>query len=388
MQGDTFDEAATDDTSTAEWGSPARAGSSAREVSSQPGVGSGGEPEAMALAEAHSRERPATPEYASAPPSSAPPSSRPPSFPSRAFPLVPFLVRAREQHNVPWYGWLIGGALGALLLAVVGCCALTGLAFGLVGHTRIGPVATATDARTFKVSGAPDLAINNPSGNITITPGSAGAVHVEIVKRVQGQFGDNARQTLDAIHVNMTQSGNAVTVAVQFPKRDSFLGGERTVDLTITTPVNSNLAIEAAAGDLTIGQITGKLDISATAGSIKATGVSLMGASSVVATAGDVTLDGLLASGASLNIHVRAGNVLLRLPADTPARLNARATVGSLTVTGWPITVTHPSPQSPGAQGPSAPNATAAGPLGANPSGVISVAVDSGNATIEAVAAK
>jgi Toastrack DUF4097 len=279
------------------------------------------------------------------------------------------------RRGVPWYAWVIAGVLGALLLAIVGCCALSGLAVGLIGHLRSAAQVTDTTTKTFAVSDTPTLVIHDPAGNVSLVPGSANEVRIEATKHVREPFGGNSQRTLSAITIQMTQRGNTITVVVQLPsQRDTGFGGDRSVELAITTPPSSNLSADVAASNLTLGALTGQLTITATAGNVSGSGVTLKGASHIVATAGRIVLDGSLSEGASLDIHLSAGDVLLRLPSDTPAHLSAHVSVGSVTVSGWPIAVTHPS----------ASGASASGDLGANPTGSVTISVDSGTATIQA----
>jgi hypothetical protein len=314
------------------------------------------------------------PEQQSAPMSAAPPPVLPgaPPYWWRVRPAPP---GAAARRDVPWYAWVIAGVLGVLLLAIVGCCALSGLAVGLIGHLRGAAQVTDTSTKTFAVSDRPTLVIHDPAGNVSLVPGSTNEVRIEATKHVSEPFGGDAKRTLSAITVRMTQSGNTITVAVQLPsQRDVGVGGDRSVDLSITTPPSSNLNADVGASNLTIGAITGQLTITAAAGNVSATGVTLTGASRIVATASNITFEGSLSDGASLDIHTRAGDVALRLPSQTPAHLSAHVGVGSMTVSGWPIAVTHS-----GAAG-----ASAAGDLGPNPTGTITISVDSGTATIEA----
>lgn len=278
------------------------------------------------------------------------------------------------RRGTPWYAWLIGAALGALLLVLVSCCALSGLTFGLLGHLRNGPELRDTTTSTIPVGAAPQLTVHDPAGSVSVQPGPAGSIRVEATKHVVGAFGDDTA-ALHAIQVQVTHRGDAVSVVVQVPAEHiGGFAGSRFVDLAILVPTQTSVAADLAAGNLTLGALTGQLALTATAGNVDVTGAILTGASRITATAGNVTFDGALTSGASLDVHVTAGNVTLRLPADTPAHLRARTGSGSLTISGWPISVAHPSPAS----------ASASGDLGANPTGMITVTVDSGNATIQA----
>ena len=75
---------------------------------------------------------------------------------------------------------------------------------------------------------------------------------------------------------------------------------------------------------------------------------------------------------ASVDITVSTGDVTLRLPGDTQARLDARTNVGSITVNGWPLNATRMNRV----------GATANGPLGDSPTAAIHVRVDSGDITV------
>lgn len=305
------------------------------------------------------------PHYAGFVPAQTP--QRPPPAPSR--PPVP--TGPTQRHGIPWYAWVVGAVAGVLVLAVVGCCGVSGLAFGLLGHLHVSPEQTETTTRTFAVSGMPELALHNPAGNVTITPGDSGKVVVQATKRVREGFGGNASADLNAINVQMTQSGNAVTVLVQFPSGSNFT--DRTADLDITTPASSNVTLTDNAGNVTLGAISGQVAITNNAGNVTATGTTLSGHSRISENAGNVKLDGAVASGATLSITVNAGNVTLHVPANTPAHLSAETSVGNVSVTGWPIGVTR-----------TGAGAHASGNLAPNPTATITVTVSAGNATIEA----
>ena len=266
---------------------------------------------------------------------------------------------------------MLGAVAGALVLAVVGCCGVSGLAFGLLGHLQVGPEQTETTTRTFAVSGAPDLALHDPAGNITVTPGDSGKVVVQATKRVREGFGGTASADLSAITIQMTQSGNALTVLVQFPSASNF--PDRTVDLDVTTPASANVTLTDNAGNVTLGAISGQVSITNNAGNVTATGTTLSGHSRISDNAGNVTLDGAVAGGTTLTVTVNAGNMTLQLPANTPAHLSANTSVGTVSVTGWPIRATR-----------AGAGARASGDLAPNPTATITVTVSSGNATIEA----
>jgi hypothetical protein len=263
----------------------------------------------------------------------------PSSRDSESAPWVPIWPRLRAA---PWWGWLIAALLGVLLVAIVGCCLLSGLAAGLIVRmSQSGaPEATATLTKTFTVGVRLTLVIHDTAGAVTLTRGGDGRVAVQATRRVRDRSETDARRILDELTVDVTQDGNTITIQTRFPSETSAVpGGSRTVDIDLTVPQASQVNADVAAGNVTIGQIAGQMIVTVTAGNIEARNVIFAGASRFTATAGNVTLDSEMNSGTLLEAQVTTGNITLRLPAGTPAHLDARTDVGTVHVNGWPIQV-------------------------------------------------
>ena len=244
----------------------------------------------------------------------------------------------------------------ALLAALVG-----GLVFSALGQHEL----STTTTKTFVVSGTPGLVIADAAGNVSIQQGGGNQLTVQVMKHAWGTSDAVARDVLRSTVVDMSQSGNTITVNTQFsgPAR-------RSVDLIVTVPAEANADVHLGAGNIDVRQFTGAISLDAGAGNITAGAVTFAGTSRLHTGAGNVTVDGAIASGAAVDVLVGAGNVTLTLPSDTPAHLAASTGVGNVTITGWQIPVS-------GAIGHSA-----TGDLGGNPTGSLTIQVGTGNLTL------
>jgi hypothetical protein len=271
-------------------------------------------------------------------------------------------------------GWLIGGVVGALLL--FGLFAL--LVGSAVGWFLVGGSVTRytdTTTRTFTVAAPIMLSIQNPAGNMTIRQGSGDQVTVQVTKVVRTLNQSVATRELGRMAVNTTQDGN--TIQVQSNYSTSFFDGvrsTRSVDLVVTTPQQTAVTLRLSAGNATVTDLHGKMDLQVNAGNLTVSGAQISDNSSLHTDAGNVSASLSMTPRATLNLQVNAGNAALALPADTPARLDAHVNVGSIGIKGWSIPVTHPSP----------PGAAASGDLGTDATGQLKVQVNVGAITLTA----
>ncbi len=295
----------------------------------------------------------------------------PPYQPYGAPPPVP------QRGGFPWWGWLIGGCLGLVIIVGIACVAL-GLAAGrfvsTIAHET--PVASTT-TQTFTVTGTPSLSIHDPAGNVTVRTGDTRTVIVQITKNARDTSSSAAQNDLNAISASATQTGNAINVDARFDQ-GNMVTRQLTVDLDITVPPTANLTLRVEAGNVAIDGVSGRITATVSAKNLdvpgfEAHGVTLADGSNIDVSFGNVQLDGALATGASVAVTVSAGNADLTLPASTAAHLDASTTAGSITITGWSIPITR-----------SGGGATASGDMGASPSGTLTVHVADGDITLTA----
>jgi hypothetical protein len=283
-------------------------------------------------------------------------------------------TRPPEGRSGNAIGWLIGAVVGALLLFGLFALVVASVAgWFLVGGATTRYTDTAT--KTFTVTAPVTLSIQNPAGNVTIRHGNANQVTVQVTKVVRTLNQSVATRELNQMVVNTTQNGN--TIQVQTNYATSFFDGvrsSRSVDLVVTTPQETAATLRLNAGNATVSDLKGKMDLQLNAGNLTLNSTQVTDNSSLHTDAGNITADLSMAPRATLSVQVNAGNASLTLPSDTPAHLDARVNLGSINVTGWSIPVTHPTP----------PSAAASGDLGANATGDLQVQVNVGAVTLRA----
>lgn len=304
------------------------------------------------------------------PPRTYPVRQYPTGSESYPYPTDQPLPRPRRTH---WAPWLIGGLLGAV---VVGCM-LTALVVAVVTGVFLsavtGPRATISTTQTFAVTDVPNLVISNPAGNVTLQVGNAGQVTAQVQKHAQGRTEAISQANAQRIAVDLSQSGNTITVTARFDTT-AFDGGtvRRTVDLIVTVPHNAHANIHLGAGNIDARGVHGEMRLVDGAGNVTTQNATFSGSSQLKTGAGNVTADCALADGSTMDVNVGAGNITLTLPANTPAHVDASTGIGNLTISGWSLPIGHAG----------AATYHATGDLSANPTATLTAHVGTGNLTI------
>lgn len=278
-----------------------------------------------------------------------------------------------ERHQPPSYVRWIGGCLIAFVVLVVLCGGTTAVMAAMAFNST--PAGASFD-KSFSVSGVPTLVIHGSAGSVHVNAGGDGQVSIHAKKSVHALTQSQAQSELDAITITATQSGNVVNIQVNDSDNRPWLfyAFQRTqVDLTVTAPANTNLAITEDAGSIDASGFTGKLTARIDAGSATLNDMTMAKGSSLTVSAGSLHIDGALQPDASLYLEVDAGSADITLPQNTSAHLNATASAGSVNVNGWNVSENH-----------DAADTTVIGDLNPNPTSVITIRVDAGSATLNA----
>lgn len=279
--------------------------------------------------------------------------------------------RPRRRRGPRWLVWLVGCLIAILLLALLACALVGGLLVGIVLKVANEVTATATSSQTFTVTDTPSLDIRDPSGHVQVQPGSSGVVSVQITRSARDSSANAARADLDKIAVNTTQTGDQITLSVDFGN-DGYFASSSAVNLLITVPASANIAADVTAGGVEISGIGGLMEITGGATNAAFRDVMLADGSRIHVTTGTVTVQGGIAPDASVDISVNTGSVTLQLPSDTATRLDARTNVGDIHITGWPLQPTQSNRV----------GAMANGPLGSPAKGIVHIRVDNGDITV------
>ncbi len=231
---------------------------------------------------------------------------------------------------------------------------------------------TKTETHELSVGAEPRLIVRNTAGTVAVQPGADGHVSVEVTKKVRGGLGATSERDLEQVVVHVTQEGDTISVETETKRPISLMS--ITIDIAITAPATcAQLEARLSAGNLVVRGLTTTLAATVNAGNLDAMGVTLRGGSDLALNAGNLTMDGALAPGATLDARLNAGNARFTLPRDTPAQLNARTTVGQISVSGWQVRTERQIVQQ-----------RAYGALGAAPTGSLRIHVDAGNLTLMA----
>lgn len=245
-------------------------------------------------------------------------------------------MKPRRRRSPRWVIWLIGFMLAVVLLAMLACALVGGLIMGIAIKLANEVSASATTTQTFAVVGIPSLVIHNAAGNLSVRTGTPGSVGIEITRNARDTSQSAAQADLDKIAVTATQDGDQISVTSEF-QDESFLATSSSVDLRITVPPNANIAADVTAGNLRVDGVSGVIELTGGAGEATLRDVSLSDGSRIHLATGSVTMQGAIARDASVDIAVNTGNVTLRLPATSSARLDARTNAGAIRVTGWRV---------------------------------------------------
>ena len=231
---------------------------------------------------------------------------------------------------------------------------------------------TKTETHELRVGAEPRLIVRNTAGTVVVQPGADGHVRVVVTKKVRGGLGAASERDLEQVVVHVTQEGDTISVETETKRPISLKS--ITIDIAITAPATcAQLEARLSAGNLVVRGLTTTLAATVNAGNLDAMGVALRGGSDLALNAGNLTMDGALAPGAALDARLNAGNARFTLPRDTPAQLDARTTVGQISVSGWQVRTERQIVQQ-----------RASGPLGAEPTGSLHIHVDAGNLTLVA----
>jgi hypothetical protein len=280
-------------------------------------------------------------------------------------------TRPRRRRGSRWLMWLLGLVIGVVVLALLACALVGGLVIGIIFKVANEVSATVTSTQTYTVSGVPGLDIHNTAGRVQIQQGAPGVVSVQITKVARDTSQQAAQADLENIGVNITQIGDQLTLTTNFADEGAFIGSSA-VNLLISVPPEANITADVTAGDVQISDINGLMEITAGAGSATLQNVTLGDGSRIQVATGSATVSGAIAHGANVSVAVSTGSVIVQLPSETQARLDARTNIGSITINGWPLEASRLSRV----------GATANGALGDSPTATIRIRVDSGNITI------
>jgi len=194
------------------------------------------------------------------------------------------------------------------------------------------------------------LEISDTAGNITVKSVTSGDISIKAIKKVKGTNDEVKKEVMSNIDIIVEGSGNSLSVypTTKDGKKDDlwkwveqlYKGTQVTVDLELEVPENIKVyAVNSNAGNINFSEVFGEIAIKSNAGNVDLTGVSLTGSSDIEINAGNINLDADISKASKLAVVNTAGNVTLKLPANSGFDLTAKLTAGN--VNGSFLSGTH-----------------------------------------------
>ena len=154
---------------------------------------------------------------------------------------------------------LITLLLGMLL---AGCTSLTTLGGDVTAET--------TETSGVDVAGMPTLTVNHFAGTITVRAGEEGHITAELTKQSRLPDQAEAEAQLDNVVMAFTQNGTDVTLNIEGP--DSIVESVNTpsAELELLIPPGTTLLLNLGAGDITLEEPDGDVDVNLGAGNATA----------------------------------------------------------------------------------------------------------------------
>lgn len=179
-------------------------------------------------------------------------------------------------------------------------------ALPLAAHAKIERVVE----KTFAVQPGGTLTVNTQGGDVRVLPGSD--QEVRIVARQRFPRADTeaeADEVMQDLTFELTQQGNDVAVLTKTTRSLSgFNWGNRVrIDFTITVPSRYAADVRTAGGDITVGNLTGRLSVQTSGGDIDLARID--GDINATTSGGDIAL----AEGtASARLRTSGGDIEIR----------------------------------------------------------------------------
>ncbi len=224
-------------------------------------------------------------------------------------------------------------------ISLLAACAIASAA--AIAGCMSGPGIQGTFDRTLKVNGPVQLEVATGSGDVHITPGSAGEVQIHGVIHAHGWSDADAREKLNEIKSNppISQDNNLIRIGTM-----GFHVNDASIDYTITVPANTELHSRAGSGDVNVSGIQGPATFTAGSGDIIASGIGndiqavagsgdvkifgVQGQAQVTTGSGDIEVHD---SKGAARLHSGSGDVDVEHPSD---RVVAQTGSGDITVDG------------------------------------------------------
>lgn len=175
------------------------------------------------------------------------------------------------------------------------------------------------------------LDVRNGVGSITVLGAETDAIEIDYKLTAYGDSQADAESELAAMRVSFTNEAGRVEIDAVQPERP-LRSRSNKVDLTITVPQTIDLVVRSNVGDVEAQdlQTPDQLVISCAVGDITLRNIDAGPNTAITGDVGDIRFEGKLADAGSAEITTNVGKVVMRLPENAGAELDASTEVGSI----------------------------------------------------------
>ncbi len=210
------------------------------------------------------------------------------------------------------------------------------LTTALALHAEV--TSTNTTQKSFSVSGAPKLVLDNVEGSLTVTAGSSGQINVTVRETWYGDNDAMIQEAKKSIRIDMKQEGNTVDIYVDGPFRGNNRGGgtrahrsqygdERgyhaKFDFEVQVPAKTELDIcTVNRGDIKVTGVQGAFEVRNVNGSIEIRDAAVGGSAHTVN--GPITISFVSAPTAETDFKTVNGAIRATLPPSLNADVRVK----------------------------------------------------------------
>jgi hypothetical protein len=232
------------------------------------------------------------------------------------------------------------------VLAVIACCcaALVAgvLVAGQIGSSffaenwermNLGNVEGSRSVeQNFAVTTPAQLVVDLDVGTVAIVAADQDSIEVSAQIRVYGGNSVEAARLLELIEFDAVQSGSTVTVTGGWPVATDWRGRSPQIDVRITTPRRTDVAVDLDAGEVALSGVEGAVDIAADVGRVNMADLQTPDRLVVETNVAEIIFSGALTPGASYRLTSDVGAIRMTLPADSAFAIDAASNVGAVTM--------------------------------------------------------
>jgi hypothetical protein len=185
------------------------------------------------------------------------------------------------------------------------------------------------------------LEISDTAGNITVKASTSGDISIKAIKKVKGTNNEIKKEVMENIDIVVEGSGNKLSIypSTKDGKKDDlwkwverlYKGTQVSIDFELEVPENIKVyAVDSNAGNISFNDVKGEIAIKSNAGNVDMNAVSLAGSNDIEINAGNVSIDADISKASKLTLVNTAGNITLKLPANSEFDLMAKLTAGNV----------------------------------------------------------